>query len=87
MSRVVFCIYRMFIGPALQFLSLIFLGPGFGCRFEPTCSHYAEQAISTHGWGKGGFLALRRIARCRPGGPVGVPGDTRSSFDPVPPLH
>jgi putative membrane protein insertion efficiency factor len=42
------------------------------CRFYPSCSTYAEEAISTHGVLKGGVLALRRLSRCRPLGPHGV---------------
>ncbi len=37
------------------------------CRFEPTCSTYAYQAINKHGIIRGGFRALKRIARCHPG--------------------
>ena len=46
------------------------------CRFEPTCSHYAYEAIDRHGAFRGGRLAIRRLSRCRPGG--------GSGFDPVP---
>ena len=46
------------------------------CRFEPTCSRYAQIAIERHGVFKGSWLAMRRISRCRPG----VPG----GWDPVP---
>ena len=46
------------------------------CRFTPTCSHYAAEAVSRHGPGRGLVLTLRRLVRCRPGGPYG--------FDPVP---
>lgn len=49
---------------------------GRSCRFLPTCSDYARQAIEKHGAWVGGKLALRRIARCHPWG-----GD---GFDPVP---
>jgi uncharacterized protein len=47
------------------------------CRFFPTCSSYAHEAVRTHGAGRGGWLTLRRLLRCRPFGPSG--------FDPVPP--
>ena len=46
------------------------------CRFTPSCSEYAAQAINTHGAFKGGWLALRRISRCHPWGGQG--------YDPVP---
>lgn len=46
------------------------------CRFTPSCSEYAKQAIETHGSGRGVWLATRRLVRCRPFGPSG--------FDPVP---
>lgn len=47
------------------------------CRFYPSCSCYAQEAIEVHGTLRGGFLTLRRLFRCRPFGPSG--------FDPVPP--
>lgn len=46
------------------------------CRFTPTCSHFAEQAIATHGALRGVVLTARRLLRCRPGGARGA--------DPVP---
>ncbi|MGB6199434.1 MAG: membrane protein insertion efficiency factor YidD [Candidatus Acidiferrales bacterium] len=46
------------------------------CKFHPTCSRYAAEAIRTHGARRGAWLALRRLARCHPFGPGG--------FDPVP---
>lgn len=39
---------------------------GGGCRFYPTCSDYAKQAINKHGLIKGGGMAFRRISRCHP---------------------
>jgi len=46
------------------------------CRFMPTCSEYALQAVKKYGPFKGGYLAIRRILRCHPWGGQG--------FDPVP---
>ncbi|MDA0311349.1 MAG: membrane protein insertion efficiency factor YidD [Gemmatimonadetes bacterium] len=48
------------------------------CRFSPTCSAYAIDAIRGHGAARGGWLALRRITRCHPWGGYG--------YDPVPTL-
>ena len=42
------------------------------CRFYPTCSNYALQAIATHGAGKGSLLAARRLCKCHPWHPGGV---------------
>jgi putative membrane protein insertion efficiency factor len=54
------------------------LSPWWGnqCRFTPTCSHYAEEAIEKHGALRGGWLALRRVGCCHPWHAGG--------FDPVP---
>jgi len=55
------------------------LSPWLGqhCRFHPSCSHYALEAIEQHGSGRGSWLALRRLSRCHPWHPSG--------YDPVPP--
>lgn len=45
---------------------------GHGCRFHPTCSAYALEALRKHGGFKGGYLTIRRIARCHPWGGSGV---------------
>jgi putative membrane protein insertion efficiency factor len=54
------------------------LGPWWGtqCRFQPTCSQYAIQALERHGAWRGSLLAVRRISRCHPWHAGG--------FDPVP---
>jgi putative membrane protein insertion efficiency factor len=59
-------IYQWVISPAL--------GPK--CRFTPTCSQYALEALRKYGPFKGGWLAFKRIAKCHPGG--------GSGYDPVP---
>ncbi|HET7371614.1 MAG TPA: membrane protein insertion efficiency factor YidD [Gammaproteobacteria bacterium] len=59
-------VYRLFVSPLL--------GPR--CRFAPSCSAYALQALDTHGPFRGGWLAMRRITRCHPLNPGG--------YDPVP---
>ena len=46
------------------------------CRFTPTCSHYAVEALQRHGAGRGTWLTVRRLVRCRPG--------ARGGADPVP---
>ena len=46
------------------------------CRFTPSCSSYAAEAVQAHGAMRGSWLAVRRIVRCRPGG--------RRGYDPVP---
>jgi hypothetical protein len=63
-------VYRRFISP---------LTPP-SCRFEPSCSAYALEAIKTHGPARGLFLAAKRILRCHPISWLGG----ASGFDPVP---
>jgi putative membrane protein insertion efficiency factor len=46
------------------------------CRFFPSCSEYSREALEVHGAGRGTWLTVRRLSRCRPFGPSG--------FDPVP---
>lgn len=58
--------YRLFLSPLL----------GQACRFTPTCSQYAAEAIQRYGALKGSWLAVRRILRCNPFCPGG--------YDPVP---
>jgi uncharacterized protein len=59
--------YQLMLAPVL----------GNNCRYEPSCSHYAGEAIARHGPWRGGALALRRISRCNPWG--------GSGYDPVTP--
>ena len=47
-------------------VSPILAGLGGGCRFEPSCSHYAHQAFDTHPAHRAAWLTLKRIARCGP---------------------
>ncbi|MGH9160506.1 MAG: membrane protein insertion efficiency factor YidD [Vicinamibacteraceae bacterium] len=51
----------------------VLLSPIVGgtCRFQPTCSEYAVEALTSHGFFRGGWLALKRCGRCHPFGPAG----------------
>jgi len=61
--------YRFAISPWL----------GGNCRYQPTCSNYAIEALETHGVLRGSWLAARRMSRCHPWG--------GSGYDPVPPAN
>jgi len=65
--------YRYALSPAKNVL----FGPFGHCRFQPSCSEYAMQALRAHGALKGSWLAAKRLARCHPWGAFGA--------DPVPP--
>ena len=67
-ARLLVATFRMY--------QLVRVGHVSPCRFTPTCSHYAVEAVSRHGARRGLALTLRRLGRCRPRGPSG--------FDPVP---
>ena len=69
MSRIVLALIRFY-----QLAISPWLPPP--CRYQPTCSQYAIEAVEKHGALKGGWLALRRIGRCHPWG--------SSGYDPVP---
>jgi putative membrane protein insertion efficiency factor len=45
---------------------------GQDCRFQPTCSEYALEAVEVYGWIRGGWMAVRRVCRCHPWHPGGV---------------
>jgi putative membrane protein insertion efficiency factor len=45
---------------------------GANCRYDPTCSAYALEALQKHGAFKGGWLAIKRISRCHPWGKSGI---------------
>ena len=63
---------------ALIQLYKIFLSPFFGgaCKYYPSCSNYAQEAVQKHGARRGAWLALKRLGRCRP--------FVKGGFDPVP---
>ncbi len=58
--------YQAFVSPLLP----------ASCRYIPTCSHYATEAIEKHGLKKGTWLAMKRVLRCNP--------FSRGGYDPVP---
>jgi putative membrane protein insertion efficiency factor len=62
-------LYQRFVSPLL----------GARCRFYPSCSNYALQAVLSLGTPRGAWLTVRRLARCHPWHPGG--------YDPVPPVH
>jgi len=67
-------LYRLLISPWL----------GSNCRYQPTCSSYAIEALQVHGVLRGSWLAARRIGRCHPWGGSGydpVPGTEAQSSD------
>lgn len=69
MLRAIVRAYRFFVSPLMA----------ASCRFHPSCSAYAEEALQTHGALRGGWLSAKRLCRCGPWHPGGV--------DPVPPAR
>lgn len=65
--------YQRLVSPLLPVVTL----GGCACRFAPTCSHYAVEAVRTHGALAGAWLAAKRLAKCTPLNAGGL--------DPVPP--
>ncbi|MFP5486963.1 MAG: membrane protein insertion efficiency factor YidD [Acidimicrobiia bacterium] len=57
---------------AIETYQRAFEGRPSPCRFFPTCSAYGHEAIAVHGAGRGLWLTIRRLSRCRPFGPSGV---------------
>jgi putative membrane protein insertion efficiency factor len=74
-ARLLLLALRLYQRTVSPLLPVVTLG-ACGCRFSPTCSHYAAEAIRTHGALAGTGLALARLGRCTPLHPGG--------FDPVP---
>jgi putative membrane protein insertion efficiency factor len=67
--------YKLLVSPVLVWAG----GPGSGCRYEPSCSLYFLEACEVHGVLRGGWLGVKRLARCHPWGGHGP--------DPVPPAR
>lgn len=76
--RPVLVFYRIFISPLL----IVMGGAGLeGCRFTPTCSHYAEISLARFGLFRGAYLSIKRILRCNPWSramPVDYPPERQS---------
>ena len=74
---------RLLVGAVLAYRYLLKPWLGNACRFEPTCSAYALDALRQHGAAAGTYLAARRILRCQPwcdGGCDPVPAQAPSLF-------
>jgi len=68
-------LYQLTLSPVLP----VVFGPNCGCRFYPSCSHYATEAVRTHGAIKGAILSVWRVLRCNP--------LSTGGSDPVPPVR
>jgi uncharacterized protein len=76
-KRLLFCLLRLY--RCLSPLKMLLPAPPLGgrcCRFHPTCSCYAHEAIEKHGAARGLWLTVKRLARCHP--------FTEGGLDPVP---
>jgi uncharacterized protein len=73
--RMLIRFYQRILSPMLKFAA----GPGAGCRYQPTCSHYFLEAVESHGPYRGAWYGICRILRCHPWG--------GSGYDPVPPAR
>ncbi len=69
-AGILFAFYKKLLSPAIHAVGIS------QCRYLPSCSDYAYCAVVRYGWLRGGWMAVRRVARCHPWGPGG--------FDPVP---
>gem|GEM_PF-2790551 len=65
-------IYQWVISPVIHTLA----GPGYGCRFQPTCSEYSKQAFGSFSFFKALWISIKRLSRCNPFGGCG--------YDPLP---
>ncbi|MCK0122459.1 membrane protein insertion efficiency factor YidD [Loktanella sp. F6476L] len=63
---------HVFAVPVKAYRLLLSPWVGHGCRFQPTCSAYALEALEKHGGIKGSILTIRRIGRCHPWGGSGI---------------
>jgi putative membrane protein insertion efficiency factor len=70
LARTLFAAYKRVISPLLHAVSPT------QCKYLPTCSEYAYAAVVRHGWLRGSWLAMRRLARCHP--------FAKGGLDPVP---
>ena len=67
---------RLVLGLILVYQRTLSRIVGGGCRYYPSCSAYTYQAVERYGWARGGWMGVRRIARCHPFAAGG--------YDPVP---
>lgn len=72
-------LYQWVVSPAKGYL----FGPSAGCRYHPSCSAYAWEAFRVHGVLYGGYLTIRRLARCHPWGGCGHDPVPAAAVDPI----